>query len=106
MKEPGRVRGWTGDWAKLHKRGRNGPVLLILGLAWWGQSICNAAAAAGLGAGEATLETNAVWNLLVDDIQWALAHVLTQDRVVMEAWSKDREEEAWETVAESKKEAE
>ncbi|KAJ7663694.1 hypothetical protein B0H14DRAFT_3539859 [Mycena olivaceomarginata] len=105
-KEPGRVQGWTGDWAKLQKRGRNGPVLLILGLAWWGQAICNAAAADGPGAGEAALEANAVWNLLVNDIQWALAHVLTQDCNAMEAWEKDREEEAREMAAESEKEAE
>ncbi|KAJ7230899.1 hypothetical protein B0H12DRAFT_1077305 [Mycena haematopus] len=48
--------GWSGHWARLQKRGRNGPVLLLLGLAWWGQGICNAAAAGGLGAAEAALE--------------------------------------------------
>ncbi|KAJ7716491.1 hypothetical protein B0H14DRAFT_3522254 [Mycena olivaceomarginata] len=105
-KEPGRVRGWTGDWARLHRRGRNGPVLLILGLAWWGQAIYNAAAADGLGAGEAALEASAVWNLLVNDMQWVLACVLTQDRDAMEAWEKGREEEAREMAAESEKEAE
>jgi hypothetical protein len=81
-KEPSRVSSdwWLLDWNKLHKRGWNGVVLLILGLAWWGQSICNAAAGDGLGAGEAALDANTVWKFMVDDIEWALQDTLTQGR--------------------------
>ncbi|KAJ6477687.1 hypothetical protein C8R45DRAFT_934345 [Mycena sanguinolenta] len=106
-REPTRTAlGWSRDWARLQKRGRNGPALLLLGLAWWGQALCNAAAGDGLGAGEAALAANVVWNLLVDDVQWVLVHVLTQDRDAMEAWEKERETELEEERQEAGREKE
>jgi hypothetical protein len=38
-KEPSHIASkfWMLDWQKLHKRGWNGVILLLLGLAWWGQ---------------------------------------------------------------------
>jgi hypothetical protein len=95
-KEPSRVGSdwWSLDWIKLHKRGRNGIVLLVLGLAWLGQSICNAAAGDGLGAGEAALEANKVWQFMVDDIAWVLRDVLTQGRTGMEVLAAREEVEA------------
>ncbi|KAF8131313.1 hypothetical protein K438DRAFT_1788307 [Mycena galopus ATCC 62051] len=72
------------SWSMLRSRGRNGPVLLILGLAWWGQTICNAAANDGLGAGEAALMGNRRWRLLLNNIRWVLEEILPQDRVAID----------------------
>jgi hypothetical protein len=95
-KEPSRVGSdwWSLDWIKLHKRGRNGIVLLVLGLAWQGQSICNAAVGDGLGAREAALEANKVWQFMVDDIAWVLRDVLTQGRTGMEVLAAREEVKA------------
>ncbi|KAF8197799.1 hypothetical protein K438DRAFT_1967359 [Mycena galopus ATCC 62051] len=87
-------------WSKLFKRGRNGVVLLILGLAWWGQSICNAAAKDGLGAEAVALASDELWGLLVEDIRWALDDVLTQGRAQMEAGDARRAREGNEEAAE------
>ncbi|KAF8145018.1 hypothetical protein K438DRAFT_2028941 [Mycena galopus ATCC 62051] len=83
QKEPSRIVTdfWSVDWGKLQKRGRNGVILLILGLAWWGQSVCNAAAGDGIGAGEAALEALKPWQLMVDDMRWVLEEVLTQGKM-------------------------
>ncbi|KAJ7719869.1 hypothetical protein B0H14DRAFT_3521139 [Mycena olivaceomarginata] len=85
---------WSLDWIKLHKRGRNGIVLLVLGLAWQGQSICNAAAGDGLGAGEAALEANKVWQFMVEQHRVVLRDVLTQGRTGMEVLAAREEVEA------------
>ncbi|KAJ7895628.1 hypothetical protein B0H14DRAFT_2558683 [Mycena olivaceomarginata] len=91
---------WLLDWSKLHKRGHNSIILLILGLVWWGQSICNASTGDRLGAGEAALEANTVWQFMVDDIKWVLRDVLTQGRIGMEGLTM-REEEAAREEAEA-----
>jgi hypothetical protein len=72
-KEPIHIHSdwWLPDWTKLHKQGCNSIVFLVLGLAWQGQSVCNAAAGDGLGAGEGALEANKVWQFMVDDIVWS-----------------------------------
>lgn len=101
-KEPSRVHSnwWLLDWSKLHKQGHNGIILLILSLAWWGQSICNASAGNGLGAGEAALEANTVWQFMVDNIKWVLQDILTQGWTGMEGLTM-REEEAVREEAEA-----
>ncbi|KAJ6448971.1 hypothetical protein C8R47DRAFT_1210026 [Mycena vitilis] len=100
-REPsGKKKFWSGDWCRLNCRGRNGPMLVILGLAWWGQAICNAAAGDGLGAGEAALTANATWQLMVRDVRVVLANVLTQGRAAMDAVS-DAEETAEEGAKET-----
>ncbi|KAK7048773.1 hypothetical protein R3P38DRAFT_3175027 [Favolaschia claudopus] len=102
METPSRIARafWVLDWCKLHKRGRNGPVLLLLGLAWWGQSICNAAAGDGLGAEKTALEKNELWNLLADDVCWVLTDVLTQSRATMELAEAEKAREAEEAEQE------
>ncbi|KAJ7748996.1 hypothetical protein B0H14DRAFT_3167024 [Mycena olivaceomarginata] len=93
LKKPSRTSSdcWSLHWTKLRKRGHNGPVLLVLGLAWWGQKICNAATGGGLGAEDTVLAANMVWQLMVDDIKWVLADILMQDRSAMETWGKEQE---------------
>jgi hypothetical protein len=81
---------WSIDWGKLGKRGRNGMVLLILGLAWWGQSVCNAAVGEGLGAGEVALQTNQLWQLMVEDVWWVLKEVLPQPQMVKADAERER----------------
>ncbi|KAF8192866.1 hypothetical protein K438DRAFT_1969980 [Mycena galopus ATCC 62051] len=90
--EASRVRTdfWSIDWGKLGKRGRNGVVLPILGLAWWGQSICNAAVGEGLGAGEAALEANLLWQLMVEDVGWFLKEVLPQPQMAKADAERER----------------
>ncbi|KAJ7829804.1 hypothetical protein B0H14DRAFT_3465340 [Mycena olivaceomarginata] len=89
-KEPSHIASkfWMLDWQKLHKRGRNGVILLLLGLAWWGQSICNGAAGDGLGARKAALAANDIWQFMVDDVTWVLEAVLMQGWTEMEAGQK------------------
>ncbi|KAJ7494553.1 hypothetical protein B0H11DRAFT_1910568 [Mycena galericulata] len=86
-KEPSREwkRFWTGEWSRLRSTGRNGPMLLILGLAWWGQTIWNAGAADGLGGGDAALAAAADWQLLVKDVHGVITGRLTQGRAAMDA---------------------
>jgi hypothetical protein len=74
----------------LGKRGRNGTVLLILGLAWWGQSVCNAAVGEGLGEGEMALQTNQLWQLMVEDVWWVLKEVLPQPQMAKADAERER----------------
>ncbi|KAF7375582.1 hypothetical protein MSAN_00446600 [Mycena sanguinolenta] len=77
---PSRETTWQ-DWGRIGASGANGPILLVLGLAWWGQTIWNAGAATGLGGGEAALAAADDWHLLAEDLRWALETVLPRDRV-------------------------
>ncbi|KAJ6459370.1 hypothetical protein C8R47DRAFT_1226660 [Mycena vitilis] len=108
LKEPDRTqRFWSGDWARLQQCGRNGPMLIVLGLAWWGQSICNAAAGDGLGAGEAALAASTDWQFLVEDLKWVFDTVLYRDRAALDAWELEKKAEAEaEKAAEAEAEAE
>ncbi|KAJ7360902.1 hypothetical protein DFH08DRAFT_951538 [Mycena albidolilacea] len=95
QKEPSRTPSdfWSLDWTKLHKRGCNG-----LCCSSW------ASHGDGLGAEDAALAANVVWQLMVDDLKWALADVLTQDRTAMEAWDAEKEEERREEMEAEKEE--
>ncbi|KAJ6461988.1 hypothetical protein C8R47DRAFT_1225622 [Mycena vitilis] len=73
-------------WSLLDVSGRNGQTLLVLTLAWWGQTIWNAGVGDGMGGGEAALEAAADWKLLVEDMTWALEMLATiADRPEREA---------------------
>ncbi|KAF8156445.1 hypothetical protein K438DRAFT_2075417 [Mycena galopus ATCC 62051] len=99
-KDPPRQHTRENGWLRLHYRCQNGPIPLVLGLAWWGQSICNAAATDGLGAEEVALADNKLWQLIIADVEWVLVHVLTQLRLAMEEWTAKRDAEAAEEAAE------
>ncbi|KAJ7722144.1 hypothetical protein DFH07DRAFT_972051 [Mycena maculata] len=93
LKEPPQdTKGtWCGDWARLRSAGRNGPVLLVLGMAWWGQVIWNAGATDGLGGGDTALAAAADWAFMVNDVEWVLRAVLTQGRAAMDAHERGEE---------------
>ncbi|KAJ7078701.1 hypothetical protein B0H15DRAFT_804724 [Mycena belliarum] len=67
-------RDWVA-WSRLRVGGNNGVILVLLGLTWWGQSIVNAAAGEGLGAGEAALSASNAWQYMVEDVLWALGEM-------------------------------
>ncbi|KAJ7880191.1 hypothetical protein B0H13DRAFT_1630480, partial [Mycena leptocephala] len=50
--KPSRDKNEWVDWGRLDVSGRNGPLLLVVGLAWWGQKIWNEGATEGLGGGK------------------------------------------------------
>lgn len=85
------VKGWE-DWGRLNVSGRNGPLLIVVGLAWWGQTIWNEGAVAGLEGGEAALSAATDWRFLVEDVTWALKEVLPRDREGEDKEDKEREE--------------
>ncbi|KAJ7761158.1 hypothetical protein DFH07DRAFT_957230 [Mycena maculata] len=70
---------------------RNGPVLLVLGMAWWGQVIWNAGTMDGLGGGDMALAAAADWAFMVNDVEWVLRAVLTQGRAAMDAHERGEE---------------
>ncbi|KAJ7500472.1 hypothetical protein B0H11DRAFT_2225467 [Mycena galericulata] len=92
-KEPlrDRQRFWCGDWERLRCSGRNGPMLVFLGLAWWGQTLWNAGSTAGLGGGDAALAGAADWHFLIRDVHWVVQEELTQGRAAMDEYEADRE---------------
>ncbi|KAJ7432046.1 hypothetical protein B0H11DRAFT_2261110 [Mycena galericulata] len=92
-------RFWVGEWSRLTSTGRNGPMLLILGLAWWGQTIWNAGAADGLGGSDAALAAAGDWKLLVKDVHGVITAKLTQGRAAMEAEEDAEMEEPEEQTA-------
>ncbi|KAJ7178452.1 hypothetical protein C8R43DRAFT_1117840 [Mycena crocata] len=95
----------SGLWSRLNTTsGRNGPALIVLGLAWWGQRICNDAAGDGLGAGEAALDTCHDWQILVEDVKWVLENMLTQGRTEMEEFAAGKEREREEEKEEPERE--
>jgi hypothetical protein len=96
------VKEWE-DWGRLDVSGRNGPLLLVVGLAWWGQKVWNEGAAAGLGGGEAALAAAADWLFVVEDVTWALQKVLLRDRVGEEQEERERQPEEEQEKAEAKK---
>ncbi|KAJ6479769.1 hypothetical protein C8R45DRAFT_1101213 [Mycena sanguinolenta] len=49
---------------KMNSAGRNGLGLLVLTLAWWGQTIWNGGVVDGIGGGESALARNAEWNFM------------------------------------------
>ncbi|KAJ7815839.1 hypothetical protein B0H13DRAFT_1663835 [Mycena leptocephala] len=80
------------DWGRLGSSGRNGPLLIVLGLAWWGQKIWNEGSTEGLDGGEAALAAADDWHFLVEDLTWALDKILQRDREGEEAEEKEQKE--------------
>ncbi|KAJ7660342.1 hypothetical protein DFH06DRAFT_1326471 [Mycena polygramma] len=60
------------DWGKFDKEAKNGVMLMVQCIAWWGQAIWNAGAVDGLGGEEAALRAHTEWNALLDDVSWVL----------------------------------
>lgn len=73
-----------------------------MGLAWWGQDIRNGAAADGIGADDAALAANELWQLMVEDVTWVLKEILTKDRVAVEQWLAEKAAEDAEEAAEQR----
>ncbi|KAF8190278.1 hypothetical protein K438DRAFT_1971149 [Mycena galopus ATCC 62051] len=92
---PVRNTDWP-DWGRINASGANGPILFVVGLAWWGQKIWNAGAATGLGGGEAALAAAGDWHLLAEDLKWALEDPLLRDRIGEEKTAAEKEQQGGE----------
>ncbi|KAJ6451218.1 hypothetical protein C8R47DRAFT_1084166 [Mycena vitilis] len=62
-------------WERLERHGKNGIMLVLQCVAWWGQAIWNGGTGNGLEGGDAALAADSLWGCLVDDISWALVHM-------------------------------
>ncbi|KAJ7756677.1 hypothetical protein B0H16DRAFT_1314918, partial [Mycena metata] len=78
-------------WGRVNVPGRNGLLLIVLGLAWWGQAVWNEGAAAGLGGGEKALASAADWKTLAEDVKWVMEEVVLRDRLGDEAFVEERD---------------
>jgi hypothetical protein len=82
-------------WGRLQNYGRNGLGLLVLALAWWGQSIWNAGVADGMDGGDAALAACADWNFMVIEMAWVMGFLGDHaDRPGLEEEMADRAADA------------